>query len=153
MHMQLGQDCRRQHCSSPSPTLTFILHPYSCPHPSCGGNQGKEGGKKGKREGLLNVSFVPDPVTCFLFLNTLQDPMGMLVTDEETETQDGNSIANCRMLRRCSPMPIGEKGKKKVAYPALQEAMSQQDTQKHMGEMGKLLEETPQRRDAKTWGP
>ena len=39
-------------------------------------------------------------------------------------------------------MPIGEKGKKKVAYPALQEAMSQQDTQKHKGDMGKLLEET-----------
>lgn len=48
-------------------------------------------------------------------------------------------------------MPIGEK-EKKVAYPALQEVMSQQDTQKHKGEMGKLLEETPQRRDPKTWG-
>ena len=105
-------------------------------------NWGKEGAKKGKREGLLSVSFLPDPVTCFLFLNSLQDPLGMLVTDEETETQDGNTIVNCRMLRRCSPMPIGEKGKKKVAYPALQEAMSQQDTQKHKGDMGKLLEET-----------
>ena len=98
----------------------------------------------------MTVSFLPDPVTCFLFLNSLQDPLRMLITDEETGTQDGNMIASCRMLRGCSPMPIGEKGKKKVACPALQEAMSQQDIQKHNGEMGKLLEETPQRREAET---
>lgn len=84
-----GPGLQKAALQPPEPHTHIHPPPYSCPHPSCGGNRGRKEERKAREEGLLNVSFMPDPVTCFLFLNTLQDPMGMLVTDEETETQDG----------------------------------------------------------------
>lgn len=57
------------------------------------------------------------------------------------------------MVRKCSPTQTGEKGEKKAACPALQEAMPQQDIQKPKGGAGKLLEENPHRGGVETWDP
>lgn len=51
------------------------------------------------------------------------------------------------------PTQTGEKGEKKAACPALQEAMPQQDIQKPKGGAGKLLEENPQTGGVETWDP